>query len=160
MGEEELLQQQHRRALGIFVYFVASELFNREPSCTGCMEDMPAQRDHFCLNYGDGFDDDAHERETYIIQAASQLDDRFERESLVERWMRIATVRDISPTTTPAYHDPYFMNSLLADVTYIFLRDPRLCIDMYERGNLSQVPELIPLIRKAIDGTVFARMEI
>ena len=121
---------------------------------------MPSQTDHFCLNYGDGFDDDIRETELHVIAAAATLEGGVEREALIKRWMETATVRDVCLTTTPAYFDTDFIGLLLGNILEVFLNEPLLCSVLYETGNLSHVPELKAHVRKAISGTVFDRMDL
>ena len=154
------MQDTHRRALTVFVFFIASELANMKASCTGCLEDWPSQTDHFCLNYGDGFEDDTHETEVKIRDVAWQLERCWEREDLIQRWKEFAKLRDVFPSSTPAYFDTDFMTILFENILYIFVKEPHLVHPLYESGNFLHIPEMKNLVRDAVRGTVFDRMAI
>ena len=159
-NDDEVLQEGHRKAIAIFVFFIASELVNRRASCTGCLEAWTTQTDHYCLNYGDGYEDEKHETEQHIRQTVCKLEASWEREALVQKWKEFASQRDVYPTTTPPYFDSDFVGMLSENILNIFLKEPHLAVELYETGNLTRVPELKNLVREAITGTVFDRMEV
>ena len=72
----------------------------------------------------------------------------------------MATAKDISPSTTPAYFDTDHIDVLLQRILDIFAKDPHLCTELYESGNLSTSPELTERIRWAISGTIFDRTKL
>ena len=156
----DTIQQWHRRAIGIFAHFIASELVNAAPSCDGCLEDKLSRADHFCLNFGDGFEDDEHERVENIRRAIWELESYFARDRIVKRWKNVATAKDISPSTTPAYFETDHIDVLLQRILNIFAKDPHLCTELYESGNLSNSPEITERIRRAVSGTIFDRMKV